>query len=156
LFGVLVCGLTLNVLGAYVVRWFDRVRDRLPAHFRQVREKELERIQLLSAAASSDSGLYAALSAEAGRLRLHQLLGFLIAFVGICAILLLIGAAQVDAYTGARMTTSGRIEALLAIAFLLPMSGLQFTSGLENGRRARRLDIALRAVQRNRSLPIMD
>jgi hypothetical protein len=45
---------------------------------------------------------------------------------------------------------------LLLIVFLVAMAVIQYSLGLDIGKRARRLDTALRTVQRNRKLPVMD
>jgi len=146
--GTLIAGLLLNIIAEYVVRAVDHVREALPASFRRARDKESERIEQLTIAATSDNALYAALAAEASRLGVHQLLRFFIAFVFIHALVLLMAFGQVKPGIG--------VLGLLLIVFLMMMGGIQYTLGLHAGRRARRLDIALRAVQRNRKLPIMD
>ena len=152
LVGSLVAGLLLNVVGTYVVRAFDRVANRLPAYFRQVRQEEQTRIQKLSTAASSDNALYAALAAEAARLRSHQLLRFFIAFV--CFSVLVIVFISITSAT--QMTGAERVQIMLLVIFLVSLGFFSYLFGLETGGRARRLDIALRAVQRERGLPIMN
>jgi hypothetical protein len=154
LVGTVIAGLLLNIVAAYMVRAVDHVRKALPASYRRVRGEESVRIERLIAAATSDNALYAALAAEASRLRLHQLLSFFIAFVCISTLLFLVAVSQVT--PAVRMTTSVRVQAGFLIIFLVSMGAFHYASGLENGRRARRLGIALRAVQRNRTLPIMD
>jgi hypothetical protein len=144
----------LNVLAAYLVRAVDHIRKVLPASYRRARDEEALRIDQLSAAATSDNSLYAALAAEASRLRLHQLLGFFIAFIFAAALVLaLVEFRQILA---AEMTTTVRVQAALLVIFLVPMAVFRYATGLDNGKRAKRLDIALRTVQRNRALPIMD
>jgi hypothetical protein len=154
LVGSLVAGLLLNVLGTYVVRAFDRVANRLPAYFRRVRQEEQTRIQKLSTAASSDNSLYAALAAEAARLRLHQLLRLFIAFV--CFSLLLFLATIMSITPVTQITVTVRVQVVGLIIFLVSIMVFTYGSALESGRRARRLDIALGAVQRERGLPIMN
>jgi hypothetical protein len=127
LVGTLVVGLLLNVLGTYVVRALDSVKKRLPAYFRRVREEESVRIQTLSTAATSDSALHAALAAEAGRLRLHQLLGFFIAFVCIATLALLVTVRQLTLPES--MTVADRVEVGLLITFLVFMGGFNYVSG---------------------------
>jgi nucleoside recognition membrane protein YjiH len=152
LVGSLVAGLLLNVVGAYVVRAFDRVTNRLPAYFRRVRQEEQTRIQKLSTAASSDNALYAALAAEAARLRSHQLLRFFIAFV--CFTVLVVLSVSITSAT--QMTGAARVQVMLLVIFLASLGLFSYFLGLESGRLARRLDIALRAVQRERGLPIIN
>ena len=154
LVGSLVAGLLLNVVGTYVVRVFDRVANRLPAYFRQVRQEEVTRIQKLSTAASSDKALYAALAAEAARLRSHQILRFFIAFACFSILSFLATIMSITAVT--QMTASVRIQVMLLVIFLGSLGFFSYILGLESGRLARRLDIALRAVQRERGLPIMN
>jgi hypothetical protein len=58
LIGVVVIGLLLNVVAAYVVRsldWFARV---LPASFRRAQEAESARLQQLTNAATADHAIY--------------------------------------------------------------------------------------------------
>jgi hypothetical protein len=152
LVGSLVAGLLLNVLGTYVVRAFDRVTNRLPVYFRRVRQEEQTRIQKLSTAASSDNALYAALAAEAARLRSHQLLRFFIAFVCFSVLLVLF----ISLTSATQMTEATRVQVILLVVFLVSLGFFSYGLGLESGRLARRLDIALRAVQRERGLPIMN
>lgn len=154
LVGTLIAGLLLNVLGAYVVRAVDRMRVHLPAYFRRARDEEAARIQLLYKAAASDNALYAALASEAGSLRLYQLLCFFIAFVAIVTLLFAIAISRMEAV--AASTTAGRLELGVLVVFLVPFGFLQYISGLENGRRANRLDAALLAVHSDRSFPVMD
>jgi hypothetical protein len=112
------------------------------------RVEESVRIEELTTAATSDNALYAALAAEASRLRLHQLLRFFIAFVCIYTLVFLVAFGEVKPGIG--------VLGLLLIVFLIVMASIQYSQGLDIGKRARRLDIALRAVHRNRKLPIMD
>jgi hypothetical protein len=154
LVGTVIAGLLLNVVAAYVVRAVDRLRKALPASYRRARDEESLRIEQLTAAATSDNALYAALAAEASRLRLHQLLGFFIAFVCTFTLLVLVTVSQLT--PAAQMTRPARVQAVLLVIFLVSVGVFRYASGLDNGRRARRLDIALRAVQRSRALPIMD
>ena len=154
--GTLVAGLLLNVLGAYVVRAIDRLRVRLPGHFRRIREAESLRIQRLSDEATADTALYAALAAEAGRFRVHQLLGLLTAFASAFALLFLMAIMVGSEAPPVDRSTGERVQAMILITFLVLMGGFHYASSLEHGRLARRLDIALRGVQRNRTLPIMD
>lgn len=154
LVGTIIAGLLLNVVGVYVVRALDHVRKALPASFRRARQEESERIEKLVTAAMSDNALYAALAAEASRLRLHQLLGFFIAFVCFSILLGLIAFSQVA--PAVKITTTLRLQAGFLIIFLVSLGAYHYISGLDNGRRARRLDIALRKVQHNLTLPIMD
>ena len=148
LVGTVIAGLLLNIVAAYVVRAVDHVRKALPASYRRARAEESVRIEQLTAAATSDNALYAALAAEASRLRLHQLLRFFIAFVCIYTLVFLVAFGEVTPGIG--------VLGLLLIVFLIAMGVIQYSQGLDIGKRARRLDIALRAVQRNRKLPIMD
>lgn len=148
LVGTLIAGLLLNTASAYLVRAIDRVRKALPASFRRARSEESARIEELTAAATSDNALYAALAAEASRLRLLQLLRFFTAFVCIFPFLLLVAFGELKPGMG--------VLGLLVMIFLVGMAGLQYSLGLGIAPHARRLDIALRAVQRNRKLRIMD
>lgn len=148
LVGTVVAGLMLNVVGAYVVRAFDYLGQELPARYRRAQSKESVHIEQLTTAATSDNALYAALAAEASRLRLHQLLHFFIAFVCINTFVFLAAVGEVKSGIG--------VLGLLLIVFLVGIGTIQYSRGLEIGNHARRLDIALNAVQRNRKLPIMD
>jgi hypothetical protein len=154
LVGTVIAGLLLGVVSQYIVRALDHISEVLPASFRRAREEESLRIQQLTNAAISDNALYAALVAEASRLRLHQLLSFFIAFVCHSTLLVVVTVSRVT--PTAEMTIILRLEILFLVIFLLPMGFFHYASGLENGKRARRLDTALRAVQRNLILPIMD
>ena len=154
LVGTVIAGLLLNVLAAYVVRVVDRVRVHLPAYFRRARDEEAARVQLLYAAAASDNALYAALAAEAGRLRLRQLLSFFIAFVAIATLVFLLGVSEIAPI--GRITAVAPLQVAFVIVLFVPLGLLQFIAGLEHSRRATRLDAALREVHRKRSLPIMD
>lgn len=148
LVGTVIAGLLLNIVATYVVRAVDHVRKALPAAYQRARGEESVRIEQLTTAATSDNALYAALAAEASRLRLHQLLRFFVVFVCIYTLVFLAAFGEVKPEIG--------VLGLLFIAFLIVMAGIQYSLGLDIGKRARRLDIALRAVQRNRNLPIMD
>jgi hypothetical protein len=117
------------------------------------RDQESSRIQQLTTAATSDNALYAALAAEARRLRLHQLLGF-IAFVCTSTLLVVVTVRQLSSV--AQLTTTLRVLTVILVILLVSAAVFRYASGLDNGRRARRLDIALRAVHGNRALPIMD
>jgi len=154
LVGTVIAGFLLNVVGAYMVRALDHVWKALPASFRRARQEESVRIEKLVTAAMSDNALYAALAAEASRLRLHQLVGFFIAFVCFSTLLGLIAFSQV--VPAIKITTTLRLQAGFLTIFLVSLGAYHYNSGLVNGRRARRLDIALRKVQHNRTLPIMD
>jgi hypothetical protein len=148
LVGTVIAGLLLNIVVAYVVRVVDNVRKALSASYRRAQGEESVRIEELTTAATSANALYAALAAEASRLRLHQLLRFFIAFVCIYTIVFLVAFGEVKPGIS--------VLGLLLIVFLIAMGVIQYSQGLDIGKRARRLDIALRAVQRNRKLPIMD
>jgi hypothetical protein len=117
------------------------------------RDQESSRIQQLTTAATSDNALYAALAAEASRLRLHQLLGF-IAFVCTSTLLVVVTVRQLSSV--AQLTTTLRVLTVILVILLVSAAVFRYASGLDNGSRARRLDIALRAVHGNRALPIMD
>jgi len=144
-----VASLLLNVLGAYVVRMLNRVRPRLTGYFRRALGEEAARTEHLAAAATSDNALWAALAAEASRLRLHQLLRFLTAFVFIGAFLLLYARGEL-------MPGSSSTPARLTVVGFVAFGLIQYVRGLDFGKRARRLDIALGTAHRNRKLPIMD
>jgi len=146
--GTIIAGLLLNIFAVYLVRVIDHVRKALPAFYRRTRGEESARIEELTIAATSDNALYAALAAEATRLRLHQLLRFFIAFVCIYTFVFLVTIGEVK--------PGINIPGILLIIFLLAMGVIQYSQGVDFSKRARRLDIALRAVQRNRKLPIMD
>ncbi len=148
LVGTAIAGLLLNIVAAYVVRAVDHVRKALPVSIRRARAEESVRIEQLTTAATSDSALYAALAAEASRLRLHQLLRFFIVFVCIYTLVFLGTFGELKPGIG--------VLGILLIVFLIGMAGIQYLQGLEIGTRARRLDNVLRAVQRNRKLPVMD
>ena len=81
LVGSLVMGFILNVFGTYVVRWIDSVRAKLPAYYRRVRVEEKQRTQHLVEAATADTALYAALSAEAARLQIREVRRYFVALV---------------------------------------------------------------------------
>lgn len=149
-FATLAVGFLLNVLGNYAVRLLDRVGARLSGYFRQLLGEEAARTETLTAAAASDNALWAALAAEASRLRLHQLLRFLTAFVFSCVGILLTYA--LGEVTPPSSNTPARLVAVGSLVF----GFIQYTRGLDFGKRARRLDIALSAVHRHRKLPIMD
>jgi hypothetical protein len=149
LVGTLVVGLLLNVLGAYVVRTLDRVRTRLTGYLRGVLGKEAARTDQLAAAAASDNAVWAALAAEASRLRLHQLLRFSIAFAFIGAFLLLYGRGEL-------IPSASNLFVRSAVVGFVAFGLIQYVKGLEFGTRARRLDIALAAAHRSRKLPVMD
>jgi quinol-cytochrome oxidoreductase complex cytochrome b subunit len=148
LLGTVIAGLLLNIVAAYVVRAVDHVRKALPASYRRARGEESARIEQLASAATSDNALYAALAAEASRLRLHQLLHFFIAFVCVHTFLFLMAVGELKPGVG--------VLGLLLIVFLIGLGFIQYCLGLDMGTRARRLDLALREVQRNRKLPVMD
>ena len=148
LVGTVIAGLLLNIVAAYVVRGIDLIRVALPASYRRARSEELVRIEALTAAATSDNALYAALSAEASRLRLRQLLGFFIAFICIYTLLFLVALGELKPGIG--------LPGLLLVTFLVGMTVAQYSLALGIGPRIRRLDIALNAAQRNRNLPILD
>jgi len=148
LVGTVIAGLLLNIVAAYLVRAVDHVRKALPASYRRAQGDESVRREQLTTAATSDNALYAALAAEAGRLRLHQLLRFFIVFVCLFALVFLVTFGEAKPGIG--------VLGLLLIVFLIAMGVIQYSQGLDIGKRARRLDIALRAVQRNRKLPVMD
>lgn len=124
----------------------------MPASFRRAQEAESARIQQLTSAALSDHALYAALAAEATRLRLKQLLHLFLAFV--CGVTLLIVLVDHDQrpQTGTYVVIT---QVFLTVA-LLSIGFFQYVRALENMRRAQRLDIALRAAHKSRGLPIMD
>src|SRR5262245_42114623 len=94
LVGTLVVGLLLHVVGTYMVRSLDWVIKVLPASFRSAQEAESARIQKLTAAATSDHALYAALSADASRIRSHMLQHFFFSFVCFFTMLLLVWLAD--------------------------------------------------------------
>lgn len=144
-FGV---GLMFHVLGTYLVRAIDHVKNVLPAFYRRARDKEFARIERLTTAATSDNALYAALAAEASRLRSHQLLCFFVAFVCMNFLLFVQVAGELHPGLG--------LSGLFVLVFLVGCGLIQFVRGLDIGTRLRRLDIALRAVQRIRELPFMD
>jgi hypothetical protein len=146
--GTIFAGLLLNVVGTYAVRGLDRIRTVLPAAFRRGRDEESARIQQLVDAGTSDNSLYAALAAEASRLRVHQLLHFFFAFVCIDPLLLLAGFGE--------LKPGGDVRAVLVLVLLISIGLFQYVRGLDAGKRARRLDGALRVVRQNRKLPIMD
>jgi hypothetical protein len=150
--GTLIAGLLLNVIGGYLIRALDWAGKALPASFRRAQEAESARIEQLTSAALSDHALYAALAAEACRLRLHQLIRFFIAFM--CAVALAV--VLVDSNQRPPADTWAVVKAVLLIVVFLSIAFFQYMSGLDNSRRARRLDLALRAAHRSRGLPIMD
>lgn len=114
LVGSIVAGLLLNVVAAYVVRAVDHVMKWLPASYRRNRDAESARIEKLTSAATSDNAVYAALAAEASRLRLHQLLRFFIAFICIYTFVFLV------AYDDVKLRMS--IPGVLLIVFLISMA----------------------------------
>jgi len=102
--------------------------------------------------ALSDHALYAALAAEATRLRLHELLHFFIAFVCFVAFTFVMVDHDQRPQTG----TYAAVKLVVLIVFLVSMGFFQYMRGLENSRRAQRLDIALSAAHKSRGLPVMD
>jgi hypothetical protein len=145
--GVVVMGLLLNVVGAYTVRSIDWARKALPASFRRGRDMEAGRVQQLATAAISDHALYAALAAEATRLRVHQLLQFFIAFVCFCGLLLLLAPVP-----GEPVSRSNRL-----FVVILAVGGfVLYYRGLGSWTRARRLDTALQAIHKKLKLPVME
>ncbi len=148
LVGTLIAGLLLNVLAAYVVRTIDRIRIALPTSYRRARAEESARIETLTAAATSDNALYAALAAEASRLRLRQLLRLFIAFVCIYPVVFLVALGEVR--------PGMALPGFVLVVFLLGVAGVQYSLAIDISSRTRRLDIALNAAHRNRKLPIMD
>jgi hypothetical protein len=149
LVGTIVAGLFLNVVSAYVVRAADRLVHRVTGAWRAAVGEEAARTQQLSAAAAADNALYAALAAEASRLRSHQLLHFFIAFVLIATFICMLALDQGE-------PRSLGVLGLLVLLGLFVVGFVQYNLGLESGKRARRLDNALRAVHASRKLPIMD
>ena len=149
LIGVVVVGLLLNVLGTYVVRSIDWIARVLPAFFRRAQENESARIQRLADAATADHAIYAALAAEASRLRSHQLRQFFFSFVCLSTMFFVLILLE-------REGQPPRVVGLLLTIFLLVMGFFQFSRGLDSGTHAQRLDTALRQVQRNLKLPVMD
>lgn len=116
LFGTLIAGLLLNVVAAYAVRAIDRLGKVLPAFYRRARDEESSRIEQLTTAATSDNALYAALAAEASRLRLLQLLGFVIAFVFTFTVLVLVTVSQSSPV--AKLTTTVLVLIVIVVTFL--------------------------------------
>jgi pilus assembly protein TadC len=148
LIGVVVIGLVLNVASAYVVRLLDRMGMVLPAFFRRAQQAESARIRRLADAATSDHALYAALAAEAGRLHSHQLTQFIGAFACMVMVVALLAFVKAGAV--------GRIGGILAAIYLTAVAFFESASWVANNRRANRLNTALREVQRNLKLPVME
>lgn len=146
--GVVVIGLLVNVVSAYVVRSLDWVVEVLPASFRRAQEAETARIQRLTEAATADHAIYAALTAETSRLRSHQYAQFFLSLVCFSTMVLF-----------AYFVQTGEIERIVGVSFAIFLTVIgfyQYMGGLDSARRAQRLDKVLREVQRNLKLPVMD
>jgi len=146
--GTVVAGLLLNIVAAYAVHAIDHVRKALPASYRRARAEESARVEALTAAATSDNALYAALAAEASRLRLRQLLRFFIAFICIYTLVFLMAFGELKPGLG--------VTGLLLVVFLVAMAFIQYFQAIDVSSRVRRLETALSAAGRNRKLPILD
>jgi hypothetical protein len=149
LVGTMVAGLLLDVVGTYLVRWLDRIKDQISSGREQALSEESQRVGRLTEAALSDTALYAALAAEGTRLRLDQLLKFLGAFFCIYPLIVVI---QFGEAKPGLLGIAGRISLVAIVAFGL----IQYVRGLRSVSRARRLDLALDVARRHHTLPIMD
>ena len=89
--GVLLSGLLLNVVGTYVVRGLDRFRSGWTEQARSQRERLRLRREAYTTFARTSPAAYAALAAEAARLRARSV-RYLLMMVVMIAILLLIYA----------------------------------------------------------------
>jgi hypothetical protein len=94
LIGVVAVGLLINVVSAYIVRSLDWLGKKLRALFRQAQEAESARVKQLTDAATSDHAIYAALVAEATRLRSLQYIQFFISFACFSVMALLLAFVQ--------------------------------------------------------------
>jgi len=138
-------GESRGCLPGALLDWLAKV---LPASFRRAKEAESARIKQLTDAATADHALYAALAAEAGRFRSQQHLHFFFSFVCLSALTAIFASGEMKPGMG--------VSGFLLIVFLLTMVVFQYSLGLESGKRARPLDLALREVQRNLKLPVID
>lgn len=148
LVGTVIASLLLNIVAAYVVRAVDYVRKVLPASYRRAQREESMRIEQLTAAATSDNALYSALAAEASRLRLILLTRLFIVVVCVYTLVLIVTLPEVK--------PGEIVPGMLLIVVLTVVAVFHYSLGLDINKRVRRLDSALRAVQQNRSFPILD